>query len=141
MFTLFASKGNAIVSHLARMKELAVEMSNPGWSAIQYGSANAEYRALSANITSIAGQGYNNGAVPFGAGGARNINVGRGADIVQTGLVWSIANTGTALGSGWVPSARTRTQPTSVLKESGSATSCGSSCGGLNHESPLEDGR
>jgi flagellin-like hook-associated protein FlgL len=42
MFTLFASKGNAIVSHLARMKELAVEMSNPGWSAIQYGSANAE---------------------------------------------------------------------------------------------------
>jgi flagellin len=99
MFTLFASKGNAIVSHLARMKELAVEMSNPGWSAIQYGSANAEYRALSANITSIAGQGYNNGAVPFGAGGARNINVGRGADIVQTGLVWSIANTGTALGS------------------------------------------
>lgn len=99
MFTLFASKGNAIVSQLARMKELAVQMSNPGWSTIQYGSANAEYKALTANITSIASQGYNNGAVAFAAGGARNINVGRGADIIQTGLLWNISNTGTALGS------------------------------------------
>lgn len=99
MFTQFAAKSNAIVSHLARMKELAVEMSNPGWSAVQYGSATTEYRALAANITSIASQGHNNGAVPFAAGGARNINVGRGADIVHTGLVWNITNTGTALGS------------------------------------------
>jgi flagellin len=99
MFTLFASKGNAIVSHLSRMKEIAVQMSNPGWSTVQYASANQEYRALTRNITSIASQGYNNGAVAFAAGGARNINVGRGADIVQTGLLWGIANTDTALGS------------------------------------------
>lgn len=99
MFTLFASKGNAIVSHLSRMKEIAVQMSNPGWSTVQYASANQEYRALTRNITSIASQGYNNGAIAFAAGGARNINVGRGADIVQTGLLWGIANTDTALGS------------------------------------------
>ena len=99
MFTLFASKGNAIIAHLSRMKELAVQMSNPGWSATQYGSANQEYRALTRNITSIASQGYNGGAIAFAAGGARNINVGRGADIVQTGLLWGIANTDTALGS------------------------------------------
>jgi|TARA_B100001093_G_scaffold434021_1_gene431292 flagellin len=99
MFTLFASKGNAIIAHLSRMKELAVQMSNPGWSATQYASANQEYRAHTRNITSIANQGYNGGAIAFAAGGARNINVGRGADIVQTGLLWGVANTATALGS------------------------------------------
>jgi flagellin len=99
MFTLFASKGNAIIAHLSRMKELAVQMSNPGWSATQYASANQEYRAHTRNITSIASQGYNGGAIAFAAGGARNINVGRGADIVQTGLLWGVANTATALGS------------------------------------------
>jgi len=99
MFTIFAGKGNAIVSHLSRMKELAVQMSNAGFSAAQYTAANSEYRAHTASITSIASQGYNNNAVPFAAGGARNINVGRGADIVSTGLLWNISNTGTALGS------------------------------------------